>query len=59
MKLRLPTEFTVIWHDVCGITHYRTVTQDMLASETERLDREVELNHCTGYTITAVGRLEL
>ena len=58
MKLKLPNEYTVTWSDVCGGTHSRTVTQDMLAYETERLDREVELSHCKGYLITAIGRIE-
>lgn len=58
MKLKLSNEYAVIWCDACGGSHSKTVTQDRLAYEAERLDREVELGNCRGYTITATGRIE-
>lgn len=57
MKIKLPNKYMITWSDTCGGTHTRTVTQDRLAHEAERLDREIEQDLCTGYTITAIGRM--
>lgn len=58
MKLTLTNNYTITWHDACGCTHTRTVSQERLACEVDRLDREVECCRCTGYLITAIGRLK-
>lgn len=57
MKITLPNHYLITWSDACGNSHVRTVSQDRLAWEVERLDREVEQDLCTGYMITAIGRL--
>ena len=57
MKIKLPHEYMIIWSDTCGGTHTRTVSQERLACEVDRLDREIECCRCTGYTITALGRI--